>query len=107
MNNIHLSLEANGILTKAKRISGFLKIDIERLVGESGCESEFLTKVYDLVGGIVQDQDQYLEDWLLEKRFDERRLRELFQYIDAVRYIPPTVKIYDSSYKKVISMQAA
>lgn len=106
MNCKHLSLEANGILSKAKTISDFLKVDLERLVSESNCESEYLTKVYALVGDIVQDQDHYLDDWLIEKRFDERRLQELFQYIDSVRYMPPTVKIYDSSYKRVISAEA-
>ncbi|WP_458776220.1 hypothetical protein [Desulforhopalus sp. 52FAK] len=105
MNRKHLSLEANGILSKAKTISGFLKVDLERLVSESSCESEYLTKVHELVGDIVQDQDHYLDDWLIEKRFDERRLHELYQYIDSVRYMPPTVKIYDSSYKRVISTE--
>ncbi len=103
MNHKHLSLEANGILSKAKSISGFLKVDLERLVGESSCETEYLAKVHELVGGVLQDQDQYLDDWLIEKRFDERRLHELFQYIGSVRYMPPTVKIYDTSYRRVVS----
>lgn len=106
MNCKHLSLEANGVLSKAKNISSFLKVDVERLVSESSCESDYLTKVHDLVAAIIQDQDQYLDDWLIEKRFDERRLQELFQYIDSVRYMPPTVKIYDSSYKRVIPTEA-
>lgn len=106
MNCKHLSLEANGILMKAKSISGFLKVDLERLVGESSCESEYLTKVFELVGEIIQDQDRYIEDWLIEERFDERRLTELFQYIESVRFMPPTIKLYDSSYKIVIPTEA-
>ena len=106
MNCKHLSLEANGILMKAKTISGFLKIDLERLLGASSCESEYLTKVIELVGEIIQDQDRYIDDWLIEKRFDEGRLMELFQYIESVRFMPPTVKLYDSSYKKYIPTDA-
>jgi len=107
MNDKHLSLEANGILSKAKGISGYLKVDLERLVCESSCETEYLTKVHDLVGAVLQDQDQYLDDWVIEKRLDEPRLYELFQYIESVRHMPPTVKIYDTSYKRVVSPRAS
>ncbi len=106
MNCKHLSLEASGILIKAKIISRYLKVDLERMIEESICESEYLSKVHTLLEEILQDQEHYLSDWLLEKRFDERQLKGLFQYIDAIRHMPPTLKIYDSSYKIVLPVAA-
>lgn len=101
MNSKHLSLESNGIIIKAKGISSFLKIDLERMVAESSSETEYLSRVSELLANILEDQNLYMEDWLIEERFDERRLKELFQYVESVRFMSPTVKIYDTNYRRV------
>jgi hypothetical protein len=101
MNCKHLSLESNGILIKARKISQYLTCDLERLVAESACESEYLARACCLLEEIVLDQQQYANDWLLEECFDERQLRELLQYSNSVKLMPQTVKIYDSGYKLI------
>lgn len=101
MNKKHLSLESSGIFIKAQKISSFLKMDLERMVSESSSETNYLQRVHTLLGSILSDQRHYLEDWLIEERFDERRLRELFMYVESVRFMSPTVKIYDTKYKRV------
>ncbi|TKB12221.1 hypothetical protein [Desulforhopalus sp. IMCC35007] len=101
MNCKHLSLEASGILIKARKISQYLACDFERLVAESPCESEYLTRACCLLEEIVLDPVQYSDDWLLEECFDESKLRELLQYSKAVQLMPQTVKIYDSGYKQL------
>jgi hypothetical protein len=99
MNCKHLSLEANGILIKARKISQYLASDFERLVAESACESEYLTRACCLLEEIVLAPVQYSNDWLLEECLDDSQLRELLQYSNAVKLMPQTVKIYDSGYK--------
>ena len=106
MNCKHLSLEASGILIKARKISQYLACDLERMVAESPCESEYLTRVCCLVEEIVLDPVQYSNDWLLEECFDESKLRELLQYSNAVKLMPQTVKIYDSGYKQMYTTMA-
>lgn len=94
MDTNDLSLEAYGIIIKSDKISGFLKTDLGSLASKCIDEQEYLSSARQLVHGIIEDQETYLDDWLLTDRFDEGDLNELLEYIRSVQVIPSDRKIY-------------
>lgn len=94
MQRDELSLEAYGLLVKGRKISSFLEMDLDALLQRSSCEDRYLATAGQLVREIREDQERYLDDWLLAERFEDMQLIELLRYIKTVEQIPSTNRIY-------------
>jgi hypothetical protein len=94
-----LSLETHGIFIKGGIISDFLKRDLEAFVSCCRNEKVFLIRVLFFIKGLLQNQNSYLDDWLLVERFDDSKLFELQKYIEIVQAIPSSKRIYEERSK--------
>lgn len=94
MDTDDLSLEAYGIIIKGSEISNFLKIDIVDLVNGSSDEEEFLIGAYSFFNEVRENQQPYLDDWLIDKRFDDTKLYEIMVYIKSIQTIPAENRTY-------------
>lgn len=101
-----MSLEAYGTIVKGNRISEFLKTDLGTLASESADERDYLNRAYWLIRKILKDQESYLENWLIDKRFDEDSLCELIDYIRTVQGIPGNKKVYLDKKREIDTVEA-
>ena len=94
MDTDDLFEEASVIFSTAYDISEFLRVDIGTMAKKYKNEDEYLDAVYELVKAIATDQNDYLEEWSLEKRLDEVKLNDFVLQIEKIKNIPINKRTY-------------
>lgn len=94
MDTDELFDEARVIFSTAFEISEFLRVDIGVMAKKYENENDYLDAVHKFVKFIAKDQSDYLDNWMLEERLNQRKLTNFVRQIEEIRNIPQDKRTY-------------